>query len=307
METDIWVEKYRPKILKAVILPEKLTNYFENMIISGESRNLLLYSQKSGTGKTTMAKVLAYELGAEPFYVNASNTNIETLKTDISNYARYKSLDNKPKIVILDEADGLSMQFQKALRAFIEENVANCRFILTANTITGIIEPLRKGRTLPISFDMSKIEYREEMQKKILERCKLILENEHVKYDETAVVSVINKYYPEIRMIIGTLQLMFETDGEIIKTDLTNRDTSFITHALKVGKIDEARQFVCSNMLDYNPVMYELYRHYIPDLPEKLRAQAYILVSEYLYRCDLGSSMPESHITALFYSLVNLK
>lgn len=303
----IWVEKYRPKILDAVILPEELHQYFKKIIESNEARNLLLYSNATGTGKTTMAKVLANTLNADYLYINASIANIDTLKTDINNFAMYKSFDkNGPKIVILDEADGLSSKLQDSLRTFIEKRVSNCRFIMTCNTISKISEALRNGRTIPINFDLNSKKYRDELIPKMVNRCELILKNENVKYEIEAVENIVKTYYPSMRMIIAMLQKQYEMSGSIVKDTLVNTDTSLITHLLKEHKIEEARQYIYSNQIDYVSIISELYYHFTPELPLNMRKNAYILISEYDNRCNF-TKLPETAITALLYSLDDLK
>ena len=118
----LWVEKYRPLSVDDMILPKSYKEFFLNIIKDGQIPNLLLYSSTPGSGKTTIAKAICYDLDATYRYINISSQGgIDTLRNDIQKFASMKSFDGKPKIVICDEADGASPQFQAAMRATIEE------------------------------------------------------------------------------------------------------------------------------------------------------------------------------------------
>ena len=139
----LWVEKYRPKRISDVILPDTLKNTFIKIVEGKEIPNML-FTGSAGLGKTTVAKALCNELELDYLIVNGSEEgNIDTLRTKIKQFASTVSLQGGYKVVILDEADYLNAQStQPALRAFIEEFSNNCRFILTCNFKNRIIEPL---------------------------------------------------------------------------------------------------------------------------------------------------------------------
>ena len=137
MSDFLWVEKYRPKKISDCILTEDLKNTFSKFLIQKEIPNLLL-SGTAGTGKTTVARALCEELGADYIIINGSDEgrHIDTLRTTIKNFASTVSLDesNTHKVVIIDEADYMNADsVQPALRNFIETFYKNCRFIFTCN------------------------------------------------------------------------------------------------------------------------------------------------------------------------------
>ena len=131
----LFVEKYRPQKIEDTILPSGVKKSYQEFVDNQEIPNLLLCGSQ-GTGKTTVAKALCNELGADYIVINGSDEGrlIDTLRTKIKNFASTVSLSGGPKVVILDEADYISAEsVQPALRNFIEEFSSNCRFIFTCN------------------------------------------------------------------------------------------------------------------------------------------------------------------------------
>ena len=139
----LWVEKYRPVNISTCVLPSETKKIFIDFVNNREIPNLLLCGT-AGVGKTTVARALCNELGADFILINGSEErNIDTLRVKIKQFASTVSLQGGPKIVILDEADYLNPQStQPALRGFIEEFSKNCRFIFTCNYKNRIISPL---------------------------------------------------------------------------------------------------------------------------------------------------------------------
>jgi DNA polymerase III delta prime subunit len=133
-EDFLWVEKYRPNSVAETILPNELKRTFQEFVNQDNIPNLLL-SGGAGVGKTTIAKAMLNEMGCTYITINGSmNGNIDTLRTEIKNFASTVSLSGGRKYVILDEADYLNPQStQPALRNFMEEFSKNCGFILTCN------------------------------------------------------------------------------------------------------------------------------------------------------------------------------
>jgi replication-associated recombination protein RarA len=133
-EMFLWVEKYRPQKIDDCVLPQALKDTFRQYVEQGELPNFL-FAGTAGVGKTTIAKALCNEIGAEYLMINGSEeSGIDTLRTKIKGFASTVSLTDAKKVVILDEADYLQANStQPALRAFIEEFANNCRFILTCN------------------------------------------------------------------------------------------------------------------------------------------------------------------------------
>jgi replication factor C small subunit len=202
----VWVEKYRPKKIDDIILPDYLKDNVKSWIKDGEIPNLMLISKSPGLGKTSLSHVIINELDAEALFINASlESNIDTLRNKILGFVSTSSFDNRPKIVVLDEADYLNANStQPALRGFIEEFSKNARFILTANYKDKIIEALR-DRLYEIDFDIIFNENKE-LIKDVYLRNKAILDNEGVSFKPEDLKHIIKKYFPSNRKIVMKLQ-----------------------------------------------------------------------------------------------------
>jgi hypothetical protein len=142
----LWVEKFRPTTLDSsdnykieIILPKTYKDFFRSLIKDGQIPNLILHSNSPGSGKTSIAKAICYDIDAVYKYINVSEKGgIDTLRNEITKFASMKAFNGKPKIVIMDEFDGASPNLQNGLRAAIEEFKNSCRFIFTCNFITKI-------------------------------------------------------------------------------------------------------------------------------------------------------------------------
>ena len=202
----LYVEKYRPQKIDDTILPQRLKDTFNEFVKQGEVPNLMLCGS-AGVGKTTIAKALCNELGADYIVINGSDEGrlIDTLRTKIKNFASTVSLSGGSKVVILDEADYISADsVQPALRNFIEEFSSNCRFIFTCNYKNRIIPPLH-SRTTVIDFSMTPSD-KQQLAMQFLGRLKEICDTESIKYDERVLVELIMKFFPDFRRCINEVQ-----------------------------------------------------------------------------------------------------
>ena len=203
---SIWYEKYAPKTIDDVILPETLKKRLKNCIEKGKLPNLGFWSQEPGLGKSSTSKAIIRTLDADALFVNASlERGIDLLRSKLMQFASSNSLSDSPKIVVLDESDNISKDAQQAFRSFIDEFSGNCTFIFTGNYKSKMIEPLldRLENYNFVEFPKS------EMVKPIFERLKFICESEGVTFNEDVkanIVKIIHNCYPKIRNMIGCLQ-----------------------------------------------------------------------------------------------------
>ena len=210
------MEKYRPKTVDDIVINDSLKDDIKSWIKDGQIPNLLLSGRTPGTGKTSLCHVLINEIDADALFVNASlESNIDLLRSKIQGFVSTASFDNRPKIVVLDEADFLNANStQPALRGFIEQFSKNARFILTCNYKNKLIEPLR-NRLIDINFDDMAIKYKSTLKKETALRCIEILNNEGIDFKKPDLAWVINHFYPSNRKIINSLQ-EHSTSGTLV-------------------------------------------------------------------------------------------
>ena len=261
MQEFLWVEKYRPNRLEDCILPDELKNTFQQFINQQNIPNLLL-SGSAGVGKTTVAKAMLEELGADYIVVNGSlHGNIDTLRNEIMAFASTVSFAEGRKYVILDEADYLNPQStQPALRNFMEEYSKNCGFILTCNFKNRIIEPLQ-SRCSVIDFLFPK-KLAPSLAGSFFTRVKTILDQEEVKYDEKVLAEIIQRHFPDWRRVLNELQRYSVSgiiDVGILSNSSQNAFKSLIA-LLKGKQFSDMRKWVAQN-IDSDPtsIMRQLY------------------------------------------------
>jgi DNA polymerase III delta prime subunit len=263
----IWAEKYRPDILDDMILPEKVETFLKTIIAKKDTPHLLLVGG-AGTGKTTASRIIIKSLGWNYIELNASDERgIDVIRGKIKNFV---SLSGK-KIIFLDEADNLTKDSQWSLRSIIEKYADVTRFILTANYVNKLIEPII-SRFVVLNFDnldKNKI-------KKFLIK---ILENEKIAFSSEDINKVIDRYYCDIRAMINYLQY-----------HSTNGVFKFVDEALIQEKIYKAilqrnilavRQEL--NAIDYNA----LYRFLFEKFYQTKNEKALLIIANYLYKNSL--------------------
>jgi DNA polymerase III delta prime subunit len=248
-ENFLWVEKYRPRTIQEAILPDELKQTFQQFVDQNNIPNLLL-TGTAGIGKTTVARALCEELGADYIVINGSNEgrSIDVLRVEIQNFASSVSFSGGRKYVILDEADYLNANsVQPALRNFMEEYSSNCGFILTCNFKNRIIDPLQ-SRCSVIDFKFDK-KIKATMAMQFMKRVEFILNEEEVKYDKKALAEVIQQHFPDWRRVLNELQ-RYSGTGSIDAGILRNwRDENLVSlmKTMKVKDFDGMRKWVFEN------------------------------------------------------------
>jgi replication factor C small subunit len=301
-EDFLWVEKYRPRTVSDTILPAQLKATFQQFVDQKNVPNLLL-TGRAGVGKTTIAKAMLNELGADYITINGSmNGNIDTLRVEIANFASSISFTGGRKYVILDEADYLNPNStQPALRNFMEEFSNNCGFILTCNFKNRIIEPLH-SRCSVVEFSIPKAD-RPKLAGQFFNRVKTILETESVTYDQQTVAEFIQLYFPDWRRVLNELQRYSATgriDSGLLSNKADDSINALIGH-MKDKKFTDVRKWVAENTdIDSNV----LYRSLYDILPSKLKsttsvAGAIITLAEYQYKEAFVANSEINRVAAL--------
>jgi len=286
MQEFLWVEKYRPQKIDDCILSLDLKRVFTNIISKGELQNMM-FTGTAGTGKTTVARALCNELDLDYIVINGSEeSGIDTLRNKIKQFASSVSLSGGYKVVILDEADYLNPQStQPALRGFIEEFSANCRFILTCNFKNRVIEPLH-SRCSVIEFAMPKKE-RDSLAGQFMQRVQQILAIESINSDPAVLAELIIKYFPDFRRTLNELQ-RYSNFGKIDSGILVNvSDVSLdsLMNALKVKDFKKMRQWVADNIDTEPAAMFrKLYDNMNDFVEPQSIPQLVLILADYQYK-----------------------
>lgn len=286
MEEFLWVEKYRPKTINDCILPDAIKNTFNQFVTNGQIPNLLL-TGGAGVGKTTVARAMLEQIGADYIIINGSmNGNIDTLRNDILAFASTVSLAGGRKYVILDEADYLNANStQPALRNFMEEFSSNCGFILTCNFKNRIIEPLH-SRCSVVEFVFSKSDL-PKLAVQFFKRAVGILDKEHVQYDKSVVAELINKHVPDWRRVLNELQ-RYSATGKIdsgIFVNLMEDNLSKLVALLKAKNFKEMRAWVGENSdVDSTTLFRAFYDQAYKYCKPQTIPELVLLISKYQYQ-----------------------
>lgn len=223
MINQLLTEKLRPRDIKHMILPDRIRSLFDG---KGLNQNVLL-AGSPGCGKTTLAKILAKE---QPhLFINVSDeSSVDVIRTKINDFCSTISImDGKSskKVVILDEFDGASDQFYKALRGTIEKFAANTRFVATCNWIAKVPEAIQ-SRFEVINFDPLNSEEEQKLKIEWKERVKLILSKLEIEIDDDALAIFERDYFPDLRSALNRIQAW--SIEEIRNVDLRRvKDSSF--------------------------------------------------------------------------------
>lgn len=198
----MWTEKYRPNKVSDIVgdFKEKISEYIKN---PDSIPHFLLVSKTPGTGKTTLAKSIINELQCDSLVINSSDDRkIETIREKVKQFCvTQSSKTGKRKAVFLDEADGMLKASQDALRNIMESYAKNAFFILTANNINKIIEPIQ-SRCVIIPFSYPKKE-------EILDYLRMICDKENIEFTIEGLVKLVELNYPSIRNCVLALQDLF--------------------------------------------------------------------------------------------------
>ena len=283
----LWVEKYRPQTIDECILPESIKQTFKDYIAQGELPTFLL-TGTAGVGKTTVAKALCNEIGAEYLFINGSDEgrSIDVLRTSIRGFASTVSLTDAKKVVIIDEADYMNAQsIQPALRSFIEEFSANCRFIFTCNFKNRIIEPLQ-SRCAVVDFKIDNAE-KPKMMGNFFKRITEILKAEEVNFDNKVVAELVQKHFPDFRRVLNELQ-RYSVSGKIdsgILVNLSKESFKDLIKHLKDKNFTEVRKWVGKNSDAETSVIFrELYDNASENLEKASIPSLVLILADYQYR-----------------------
>jgi len=301
MSHSLLVEKFRPTILDNYVGNEHIKESIKKYLNQNDIQNLIFYGP-SGTGKTTLARLIVKNLDCDYIYINASDERgIETIRDKVSGFASTASF--KPlKVVILDEADFLTIQAQASLRNVIETFSRTTRFILTCNYIERIIDPLQsRCQTLKV-IPPTKVD--------VAKHIAWIMGEENISFEVEDLKTVVNQFYPDLRKCLNTIQLSTQNSRLIIdKTVLVS--SNYMVQVLKELKNAKPswkniRQIIAnSGSQDFEELFRYLYDN-ASVYAEGSEGMVAIYINEYSYQANFRIDK-EINLMGLIAKLIELK
>jgi len=285
MEHLLWTERYRPQTVENCILPERLKAPFQEYVNQKQIPNLLL-AGGAGVGKTTIAKAMCNEIGADYMVINGSDeSGIDIFRGKIKNFASSMSFGGGRKVIIIDEADYLNPNStQPALRSAIEEFASNCSFIFTCNFKNRIIDPLH-SRCAVIEFGLKNGE-KQKMAGAFFKRIQSILETEKVEYDDKVIAELVKKHFPDFRRIINELQ-RYSQLGKIdvgILAQIGDISLSQIIKHMKEKDFASVRKWAATTDIDSTTFFRKLYDNLYDIMIPSSIPQIVIILADYQYK-----------------------
>ena len=298
MENSLLVEKYRPIKLDNYVGNENIKSVISKYLEQNDIQNFIFYGP-AGTGKTTLAKLIVKNLDCDYIYINASDERgIETIRDKVSGFASVASFKSL-KVVILDEADFLTIQAQASLRNIIETFSRTTRFIMTCNFVERIIDPLQSRCQVLKIVPPTK--------KDVAKHLNWICNEESITHKINDLVPLVNQYYPDLRKCINTIQL--STQENILKLDksilVSSNYIDKILLELKQNKpsFTKIRQIIAdANVDDFDELFRFLYENASEFLPNK-EGTATALINDHQYKANFRIDK-EINIMSLINNLI---
>lgn len=300
-ENTLWTEAFRPNTLEGYIGNEHIIEKVKIFISNGDVPHLLFYGS-AGTGKTTLAKIIANSVDADLMYINASDENsVDAVRDKIKRYASTVGF-KRWKIIILDEADYLTPNAQAALRNLMETYSKTTRFILTCNYVEKIIDPIQSRCQTFAIMPPNKTD--------VAKRLVSVLEEKQVQYDIRDIAAIINSSYPDIRRAINTAQSCV-IENRLTLDKASAIQANYMTEVLEMLKdpkdrkatFTKIRQCIAdSKVRDFTPMYTFLYDN-LDEFAHGHIAPCILIIAESQFK-DASVVDKEINIMAMFVNIL---
>ena len=287
----LFVNKYSPNTVEECILPEDIKRTFISYRDRKQLPNLILHGT-SGIGKTAVVLAISKELGLDFMKINGSNEgrSIDTVRNKISSYASTVSLSNRgKKILLIDEADNLTFDAQKALLGIIEETQKNCVYIFTCNYVNKLL-PAIHSRASSVHFQIPSNE-KPKLAAEFFTKLMYILDNESIKYEKKILIELVQRYFPDFRRTLNELQ-RYTTTGELKISSLGVSISSNLAELFAYMKEADFRKVRSWSALNSSNDMSLIYRGLYDELPKILVPRTIpsliIILAKYQYQSNFA-------------------
>ncbi len=294
------VEKYRSKVLDEYVGNENIKKTIQQYLNQNDIQNLIFYGP-AGTGKTTLAKLIVNNLNCDYLYINASDERgIDTIREKVSGFASAASF-KQIKVVILDEADFLTIQAQASLRNVIETFSRTTRFILTCNYVERIIDPLQSRCQVLKIIPPTKVDVAMHIAR--------IMEKENIVFEREDLKTIVNQFYPDLRKCLNIIQLSTR-DGMLVIDKSVLVSSNYMTQVLKEltqkkPNFNNIRQIIANaNVQDFEELYRYLYDNASIYAPGS-EGMVAVYVNEYSYQANFRIDK-EINAMALIAKLIEL-
>jgi replication factor C small subunit len=312
--TGMWVEKYRPKTLSDIVNQTEIIGSLKALIANPADMPHLLFSGSAGVGKTTAAMCISNQILGEyakeyTLELNASDERgIGMVREKVKKFSRFAGMADAPfKLIILDEADEMTNDAQTALRRIIEDTAQYCRFILIANNISKIIEPIQSRCA---TFKFTTIP-----EEDVIDRLGEIAKKEKIKFDKKGLKAICEYSEGDMRHAINLLQAtasIGDITDEHVKASAGLTKTTDVDAVLKMaldGKISDAREKMIELIKVYGMSESDFLKYLnsaVFKSKHKKLSQILESIAKYDYRILVGAN-PEIQLTALLAELASLE
>ena len=312
--TGMWVEKYRPTKLSEIVNQTEIIGSLEALIKDPTDMPHLLFSGSAGVGKTTTALCLSRQILGEyakdyTLELNASDERgIEMVRQKVKKFSRFAGMVDVPfKIIILDEADEMTSAAQTALRRIIEDTAEICRFILIANNVSKIIEPIQSRCA---TFKFTSIP-----EEKVIARLEEIVKKEKVKVDKKGLKAIYEYSEGDLRHAINLMQATASLGGiteDNVKTSTGLTKTSDVDEVLKIalsGKVAEAREKMIELIKVYGMSVSDFLKYFNSAVFKSKHtnlSDILQVIAKYDYRILVGANS-EIQLSAMLAELAKLE